>query len=309
MNLFELLHRPRAAKSRDFPAWALGCFRRRSITFFNGSTDATTLVIWLQSRGLTFDLRLAADRPRPKSPDAVLEAPTDDLARLAQVEGGIARTHAKDDPRSGTAELSWDDWDAFQPYPKWPEKGLLHRVGDCLIEFAPSGAYVEDWRYQDAGTGPLIGLRLLAERDLETGTVLHRGGGLVVCGNRAGWVRGRAQPLSANTRPAEMVRENPRDRELLEAVFDFEASYAERTPGGSFVIKASTLPWREDSALDLDGFSEGDQKDVLIQRTSGHERRFRVDTLEPSFTGIESTAVSPEGAAWLDAERDTLCPS
>jgi hypothetical protein len=311
MNLFELVHRPRADADSELPPWVLGCFRRRSITFFDGSTDSTTLVIWLQSRGLTFDLRLAANRPRPESAGALSSSCAEDLVRLAQAEGGIARTTASNDRSPNTVVLRWDDWDAFQPYPKWPEPGLLRRVGDCLIEFAPSGAYVEDWRYQAAGIGPLIGLRLLGERDLESGSVLKRGGGLVVCGSHAGWVLGRSRPLPQNARPARMVAEDPRDRELLDAVFDFEASYARRAADGSFVVEASTLPWREGSALDLDGFSEGDHKDVLIQRTRSHgltlERRFRVDTLEPTFASVESTAVTAEGAAWLDAERDTLC--
>ena len=312
MNLLELAARSHTAPDSQLPAWALGCFRRRSITFFDGSTDAKTLVIWLQSRGLTFDLRLAAARPRPESPQAAFESSPGVLARLAEVEGGIARTVVSDVATPAVAAaLRWEDWDAFQPYPKWPEPGLLHRVGDCLIEFAPSGAYVEDWRYQSAGSGPLIGLRLLGERVVETGEVVNRGGGLVVCGNRAGWVRGRAQPLSENARPAEMLRQRPRDRELFASIFDFEASYAVRVSGRSFVIEASTLPWREGSALDLDGFSEGHHPDFVVQRVSEQrttvERLFQVDTLQAEFLGSESTAVSAAGAAWLDAERDTLC--
>jgi hypothetical protein len=312
MNLFELLDRSRVASAPGVPVWALGSFRRRSITFFDGSTDSTTLVIWLQSRGLTFDLRLAADRPRPGDRSALVDASPDDLVRLAQAEGGIARTIAHDDPATSTAVFRWDDWDAFQPYAKWPEPGLLRRVGDCLIEFAPSGAYVEDWRHQSAGTGSLIGLRLIEERDLERGAVLHRGGGLVVCGSHAGWVRGRAKPLAANSRAAELVRKSPTDRDLLEAVFDFEASYAERAPSGSFVVKASTLPWREGGTLvELDGFLPGDSDDVLVQRVEDRgmalERRFLVDTLESNCPGLESTAVSHEGASWFDTERDTLC--
>jgi len=46
-----------------------------------------------------------------------------------------------------------------------------------LIEYAPSGAYVEDWRLQPSGDGPLIGMSLLEERDAKTGQVTHRGGG------------------------------------------------------------------------------------------------------------------------------------
>jgi hypothetical protein len=314
MNLFELLNRSRVTSASGVPLWALGCFRRRSIAFFDGSTDFTTLVIWLQSRGLTFDLRLAADRPRPRNAGALADCSREELVRLAQAEGGIARTTAHDDPATSSAVFRWDDWVAFQPYAKWPEPGLLRRVGDCLIEFAPSGAYVEEWRHQSGGTGSLIGLRLVEERDLDTGAVLHRGGGLLVCGRHAGWVRGRAKPLAADSRAAELVKEKPQDRELLAAVFDFEASYAERAPGGSFVVKASTLPWREGGALvELDGFLPGDSGDVLVQRVHDRgvplERRFLVDTLESNCPGLEATAVSPEGAAWLEAERDTLCAS
>ena len=312
MNLFELLNQPEPTKLAA-PPWVLGCFRRRSITFFDGMTDSTTAVFWLQSHGLTFDLRLARDRPRPQSAGALLRCSADDLVRLAEAEGGIARTIVDSDPAlPATAVLRWDDWDAFQPYAKWPEPGLLRRVGDCLIEFAPSGAYVEDWRHQSAETGPLIGLRLLDERDTETGRVLHRGGGLVVCGRHAGLVRGRAQPLPPNRRAADLVRERPRDRELLEAIFGFEASYAESAAGQAFVVKASTLPWREGAPLiELDGFSSIDSDGVLVQRVREQdvtlERRFRIDTLEANFVDLDATAVSAEGAAWLDAERDTLC--
>ena len=59
MHLFELANEyapsPREALRAGVPEWALGCFRRRGITFFTGAEDVQTEVIWLQSRGLTAD--------------------------------------------------------------------------------------------------------------------------------------------------------------------------------------------------------------------------------------------------------------
>jgi hypothetical protein len=310
VNLLELVS-DAARPDVCVPAWALGCFRRRSISFFDGFTDATTQVLWLQSWGLTFDLRLAAERPRCPGFAALAEASPDDAVALAEAEGGIARTSAEL-VAAGThqARFSWDDWDGVQPYAKWPEPGTCRRVGDCLIEFAPSGAYVEDWRYQAAGTGPLIGLRLLEERDRDSGALLHRGGGLLICGRHAGFVRGRARPLPEGSRAADMVRAAPRDPDLLEMVFGCEASYGCATGTGAYVVAASTLPWREgEPLLSLDGFVRAGAGTLLQharERDRNLERRFRVDTLAEQFPELPATAVTAEGAAWLAAERATL---
>src|SRR6187455_728894 len=97
------------------PAWTLGCFRRRSISFFNGDADDATLVLWLQSRGLTADLRLAADRPKPTSREALGDMSLDELTRLAEVEGGISPTRFDASGSSGvelTGTMQWPDWTA-----------------------------------------------------------------------------------------------------------------------------------------------------------------------------------------------------
>jgi len=88
MNLLELCEP--AKPTYGAPDWVLGCYGRRSITFFSGETDDSTLVLWLQSRGLTGDLRLAADRPKVASLDELLTRSPEELGRMAEVEGGMA---------------------------------------------------------------------------------------------------------------------------------------------------------------------------------------------------------------------------
>jgi hypothetical protein len=310
MNLLELCE---AAKPPGcVPDWVLGCFRRRSITFFSGETDSSTLVLWLQSRGLTGDLRLAADRPKVGSLDELLTCSPDELRRLAEVEGGVAPTEfTVHDSGAGVAlagVMRWGAWDAFQLHAKWPEPGDLRRVGDCLMEFAPSGAYVEDWRLLAGAPGPLVGLSLLEERDRGTGRVLHRGGGLVIAGSHALFVRGRAAELPPVDRISDMIEQA--DRTLLTSVFSFDASYACLSRDGHWPVAASTLPWREGQPLlSLDGFSRA-APGVLLQHTveAGRalERRFRIDTLEAEFVPVIATPATSRAREWLSAEAATL---
>jgi hypothetical protein len=318
MNISELcsLHRSSwSSPTSRVPRWVLGCFRRRSITFFNGDTDDSTLVIWIQSQGLTADLRLAEGRPRPEAPEQLRELSSAELIAMAQVEGGIAPSRFEPDAVSSNVQLSgvmhWLDWNAFQIHAKWPEPGELRRVGDCLIEFAPSGAYVEDWRLQPSEDGPLLGLSLVDERERKTGALRHRGGGLVIAGEHALFVRGRAATLPQAERLSALIARAAREPELLSAIFGFEASYARRRGDGDYVIQASTWPWREGEVLVQDGFSV--QDGLVLQQVSERgdrvERRYRVDTLEPSYEDWVATPATGAAVSWLNAESSTLLRS
>ncbi len=298
--------------SGSVPVWTLGCFRRRSITFFNGDSDDSTLVLWLQSRGLTGDLRLAAERPKPLSREALSELSFADLMRLAEAEGGASPTRFEPSPASGvelSGTMHWPDWTAFQVHDKWPEPGELRRVGDCLMEYAPSGAYVEDWRLQASGDGPLIGLTLVEERDGKSGQVTHRGGGLVIAGEHAIFVRGRPEPLPAAARLSDLLERATKEARLFDAIFGFEASYARRDGSGRYVVKASTLPWREGRPLlALGGFSleDGFVVQKAREKERAVERRFRVDTLESNYEDWLATPTTSQAVAWLAAEQPTL---
>jgi hypothetical protein len=308
VNVLELPLGGVAAGTAPAADWACGCFFRRSITFFDGRTDATTQVVWIQSRGLTFDLRILPGRPRLRGLDDLPRASVDELVLLAEAEGGLATSTFTVGSRALTGTMDWGCWVRAQIHDGWPEPGELCRAGDCLIEFAPSGAYVEDWRAQPSAPGRLLGLTLLTEIDVETGAVLHAGGGLVVAGDHVGLVRGRPSPLPSAPRLTDLVREHAADLDSLRRVFAFEASYATGAADGTYVVRASTLPFRENEALGLDGFSL--EKDgVVVQRFleqgRRRERRFRVETNEP-FPATVATPAESSAERWLDAEASTL---
>lgn len=306
MHLFELVPLLPATPSPGVPAWTHGCFRRRSITFFSGAEDACSEVIWLQSRGLSADFRRNGPSLRARAGE-LAELPLEQLLALARVEGGFAHT------RWDGALMHWSGWVSFQTHAKWPEPGRLERVGASLIEFAPSGAYVEDWRFQPCGPGPFIGLSLLDERDLDGDELLHRGGGLIVCGAHAAFVRGRREALPEG-RLEDFVRAHAGDVASLRQVFSIDAAYgtATSTPG-DYRVQLSTLPWREgEPLLSLEGFSHHRELGLVLQRVEEGgrriERRFTIDTLEREMSAGVATAASPPAVEWLAREGATLLP-
>jgi hypothetical protein len=300
-DLFDLPDAPRPDLGASVPEWVLGCFRRRSITFFTGAEDAQTEVIWLQSRGLSADFRRMPPRVSVASQAAMSRLGLDDLLALSRVEGGLART------RWDGELMHWSHWSALQTHAKWPEPGRLARVGGCMIELAPSGAYVEDWRYQSCQRGPLVGLELIDERDASDGTVLHRGGGLIVCGEHAALVRGRPEPLPEGSRLEDFVRAHAADPEALARAFAVEASYGTASAvRDAFTVTFSTWPWREGEPLSsLDGFALSNDG-LLSQRVDDAgrrvERRFHIDTVEREFSAELATSATPGTEAWFERE-------
>ena len=116
---------------------------------------------------------------------------------------------------------------------KFPELGEMRRVGECCLEFAPSGAYVEDWRMQPGTAGLAASLVLLAEvrsapllpprlcrrgvcpsaawawRLVQDGAPPERVVQLVCCGDHACFTRGR--PFAFDIAPCPI----PPSRTLL----------------------------------------------------------------------------------------------
>lgn len=282
------------------PAWTLGCFHRRCITFATGIEDTSTRVIWVQSHGLTADLRLPLVRPDVRARGALQACTASERAELARGEGFVAHTSWDG------ALMRWDAFAAFQPYEKWPEPGRLERVGSCLVEWAPSGIYVEDWRLQPGASGLSVGLQLVSETGAD-GVSRPRTGGLVIAGDHALMLIGRRAPLPEG-RVHEILTAEPG---LWEDAFDCEVAYAQRRDGG-WSIKLAVDPFMEGRDL-LGGavFGADPSPDLLVQRNPGpegawRERIWRIDTLRADLDAGAATPALPEGMDWLTREADAL---
>jgi hypothetical protein len=294
VNLLDLAAAAPQAGPLRVPAWTLGCFHRRAISYANGCTDLATRVIWLQSHGLTGDLRVPAERPDVTHRAGLADCSREELEALVQAEGGVAETAFAAD------RMSWSEWAAFQPYDKWPEPAELRRVGDCLLEFAPSGIYVEDWRLQPRSAGPRIGLRLIGENGRP------RDGGLLIVGEHAIFAIARPEALDSDD-PLPLQVRRARDPAALTArIFAAGASYAVRGRGGAWEVTLSTNPFLEGKPLDLDGFAPGPGPRLLRQAVGAGERLWRIDTLLACQDAPLATSASDSGLAWLAREGPRL---
>lgn len=300
MTLDELAETHPFAVAPTVPDWTLGCFKRRCITYASGEEDTSTEVIWVQSNGLTGDLRTRADRPAPDA-ERIEACSREVLIHLVKGDGFAARTAWDGE------HMSWDAFAVFQPYTKWPEPGRLERVGASLIEWAPSGVYVEDWRMQAGSGGLSVGLELLGEV-LPDGQEIKRGGGLVIAGDHAIRVVDRREALGPEPLHRQMAKtDDPAG--LAAVIFDGEVSYAVRS-GDSFLIQRSVNPLLEGGALLPGAFAPGAAEDQLVETapsgSAWSKRIWRIDTLLGGQMRPVSTRAEPEGLAWLEREADTL---
>lgn len=310
MNLLDLSNETNFTTTNTLPDWMLGAFSRRSISFADGQTDTQTRVFWLQSRGLTIDLRLPTRSDQESYPEPLYDR-LDSLTVHTDLEGWYAQTAWQE------RLLSWHGGASYQLHNRWPEPAELKRIGNCMIEFAPSGAYVEEWRFlNQSGQDALIGLELESETDLTTGLSYNRSGALIVSGEFAGLVLGRRNRdaeehwIGRNLILSEAVGvASPAQREAL---LDFQTLIARRDAHGTYQIQHALHPYAQSlRSIELDGFYPTTEPDRLVQRVTINERKlqryWRIDSLEGQHTYRRETDVNNARArTWHERERKTL---
>jgi hypothetical protein len=201
----------------------LGCWRRSWIRFHDGTLDDTSIVIWLQTPEAMADLRLSAAAAGIVA-RGTADCTTEQLNELVRSDSssGYTRTHGCDE--NGVVTATWhtgSEGVEYQPVSAFPEPGLLEwdGTGTVMIERAPSGAYVEEWRLLPNSRDPLLHAVGLDD-GVRTGAY-RAGDHLIVV----------------------------RDRAAGAPAIDCEFSYAVRVED-RFVVMHSTQPWRVGAVVD-----------------------------------------------------------
>ena len=229
------------------PDLMLGCWRRAWIEFADGTRDDTTTVVWLQTESLMADVRIAADRGDLRGRRGLSDCTADELRAIgaADASSGFTECGPIDLDPAGvrTATATWHTRGHgvnFQPVSAFPEPGLMSWNDDAtlMMEHAPSGAYVEEWRLVPGSRDHLSVTRI----DDET---IYRAGPVAV------FVRDRRVAIPRPARLHDLLDDLAADRPTMEALLDCEFSIAE-LDGDTWRITASTLPWREGEVLDVD---------------------------------------------------------
>lgn len=268
-----------------FPRRLLGAFRRKGITFCTGVTDERTLVHWFQSRTFTIDLRLPDGAATP----------------VADRQGWIGDT-LWDENRQ---QMSWRVSRSYQPGNQWPEPAEFRFIGNSVLEFAPSGAYVEDWRQQSTG-GPLIGLRLRDMLDETTGRILPMDGGLIVAGEHVALARSRHPIVDERVRGVASLAEALAGGIVTEREAE---SYEVSVASHGEIVAHSTQPGRIGAPIAPGRFAlEPDGSVTLRQTVDGApcRLRFAVDLCRRAVTFDRQTPATSAARDWMALEQGHL---
>ena len=302
-SLEALAHDTQFETTPRVPAWTLGAFRRASIAYANGAVDPITRVIWTQSHTMTGDLRIPPHRPKIAATDRISDMDRATLVAIAAAEGAVGDTFWNGEL------MSWNWWFSHHPYDKWPEPAWLRRVGVSMIEFAPSGAYVEDWRLLPSADGAMAGLSLVAETDA-SGHFQPRAGGIVLSGDHAIVCLARHVPLPDGVRAQDYVVDAADPAAAYARVAGGSVSHLVRR-NGVFTIDASTDPWSETLAADgFDDFAPAPDQGHLLQNITldgrPAQRLWRITSLGPVAATEPVTQATQAAFDWLAREADTL---
>lgn len=287
MDLNELLQRlsPTDLNNVNFPHYLLGSFRRKSISFFNGLTDEKTIVYWFQSRTFTLDLRLSDAFSTP----------------IRERQGWIGDTvwdHSQQ-------LLSWDVQQSYQPRIQWPEPATLHAVGNCLLEFSPSNAYVEDWR-QQSQKGTFLGLRLYQVQHLASSEIFAMDGGLIVAGEHIAYAQSRLPQIQSKLRDFSELEQALAQHALNEAEIE---SYEVSIALNGQHIQYSTQTHRVGTPIQLHNFELNEQGIVTqIRQIQGEDYLcyFKLDLYQPEFQFIRQSLTSDASHHWMQQEQSHL---
>lgn len=222
-----------------------GLWRRTLIVWPDGARDTTTRVRWLQGPRAYIDLRQPPGLWRssgqaPGKPDTArlrcqTELSLEDCLLLARQEGFAGFLTCDD------AHFQWQRAIDFQPPATHPDASVLHWERNVLIETGRNADYIGHWQREPAApTRPTCTLELWDRHSKVRATWLRVGPFFMFARDRAtaltGW--GSLEAMVATAPSLEHARE------LVSCEVSFGSIHR-----ASFVISASTLPWRAGDAL------------------------------------------------------------
>lgn len=255
------------------PDHLIGCWKRHSIAFNDGTVDLTTRVLWLQTASGVADIRISAERPDLRHRTGLTDCSRDELLALAE-QDCFCMTTLFDATTTPYATALWPislDLFRFQPVVSFPEPGWLEWKdnGSVMIEYAPSGAYVEDWRL--AEKNPAFAIHLMKTENDVTEC-------LYVTGNHAVRARSRRHPIAQQLPLVEVVRGLGDDLGTIREMLDCEFSYAQRNAASEdYIVELSTFPWLEGQSLNLGWISGIAPGQVTARDSEGQV--WKVETL------------------------------
>ncbi len=230
-----------------------GLWRRSSIEWPDGRSDATTEVRWLQGARLFADLRQPPALHAPAAPGDPGPMSLDDCLRLADQQGFAG--YLAFDGR----HFEWRRLIDFQPDSGEADAGSLQWQDGVLIERGRDRPYLERWHRERPALADTVGGAWL--RDAEQGTRAL----VLRAGAHFAYVRDRAAPLPPGATLAECVA-GAASLAAARALIDCEISLG-RVSCSGWRIEHSSLHHRAGDSLNL--HCDGNRLGIEERSTDG----------------------------------------
>lgn len=288
MNLFEILDQKTEIlnQEKNIPAYLYGAFRRKSISFFNGLTDEKTIVYWFQSQSFTIDLRL-----KHATETLPLECQAWIGDTIWDSEQQLLSWHVAKDAN-------------YQNHTQWPEPAKLHAIGNCILEFSPSNAYVEDWR-QQANQGLFLGLRLTHATHVKSQQKINLHGGLIICDKFIAYSQSRLPDVQQQINTHTDLKQAYKMGISSDQISSFEVSI-----GFDGQLKSlSTQCEQIGKKFNFDDFSVLDETHLIQTiHLNGDEYQlnFEIDTYVRNYVFQNQTSTPQESQQWFKTEQNHL---
>jgi hypothetical protein len=227
---------PHRAPPQPGFGWLAGTWRRTLLVDETGAEDVSTEVTWLQGARHYLDLRRPPDRPPFDAVHRLRDLSRDQVRWLATQEAFAGEL------TDGGDHVEWARCIDLHPPARHPDAGTLTEEHGLLVERGWYANYVEHWLRVPAATEPTWSLSLV-----EIGTGVRAS--VLRVGASFGWARGRRRQLPDRRSLRELVDGAGSLAEAQDAV-DVEVSLGVVRDGG-WTVTASTLPYRERTALNL----------------------------------------------------------
>lgn len=217
------------------PARYMGVWRRTLLETSAGQ-DASSLVLWMQTRSRHADLRIPADRPDFSGCTRLEDCSIAQLRWLATQQGFTGITEVKGDV------CRWIRDEDYQPVNGTNDIGRMAFDGDdTLLETGIEAEYFEIWKKAPA--------RHVVVSAVQRDGVNRHGhkiaGYLLKVSNQFAFVRPRSIKLPQSADLLGLIDTLSPPREDLLDWLDFEISFGEVTAEGLYQVAHSTLPFQE----------------------------------------------------------------
>lgn len=324
------------SNSQTVPTKMIGLWERKYIRFLKDNDDedqhgdgtdtygdrqTAERVLWLQTASGFGDMRIPKSRfssggnsnnkRHECTASSLAELSVGKLLQLAEADCfcGICILEENTLSREGRPKSNWiagDTGFSQQVVSNWPEDGWLEwpetdldstpTKGTCMMEYAPEGQYIEDWRLQPGSSGLCCHLTTktaYASDDIDgeriTRNIYMAGVHLMLAiDRRRGEQEEENRPLVAIVKDRHM-----KNRALVESYLSQEFSYAKKTDSKAtdFGVELSTLPWRQGGTISMDWLH-----DVVLG--SKHDSTVTPQRL-PTLPQKEGTLVTDnQGVEW-----------